>query len=396
MSIELKVELDQQTILSQPLDNVLSGVINIRIPAAFSGGVAKPMAVPMGNSMTPVSALSIGSVELSVVGKCLFDRSKISATHREFIICSPNAVVLPMPVYLPASYSEERPRYRLLNYIYRFSSNLGASDEENSADVSSIPPSYLGSAVKIIYYLLVNVIDAENKIIGSHKVSFTVLPGSQKICLPSSPIPCTIQGNFVSANDGITPALSWPINPKISADFQGNEDNNSLTELDQLSDVSCSENHVSEDEENELEGLEKLNMEEDTWIAGPKSLTLALKNEEHSHCGQVVLERSIYYLGENIFGMIDFSKAVIPCYRVMVSLERIEEISDNFSASRYPHPGSFKVVSTVHSYCYNSENFPFQFSIPDPRFSPSSLSVPNFYCPQCKNCCTVLFSLCNI
>lgn len=89
-----------------------------------------------------------------------------------------------------------------------------------------------------------------------------------------------------------------------------------------------------------------------------------VKDEEF--IGRITLLRSAYRLGETIQGIIDFSEAAIPCYKVSVTLESFEIVNPELAKQSRSAIAkmSRRVWGSLNCATTNYRRLPFQISIP--------------------------------
>jgi hypothetical protein len=363
----------------------LRGVIDVRVEAGGkfeqSAQVQKvPLLTPNGGG-TPTTNLvpCVGTLQLSLQGKCLLDNRKFSAPKGfkvetqgkalSFYLTDAIGLDLALPL-VRISGSPDRPDKKLLNHKFLFNAKL----PEN------LLPSYVGTFVKVVYLVTIAVKDSKGTVVEDIKVPFTVLPpvdSSVELKLPSAPIVCKIDAEQEEDDEDAERPESkedklylFSIPPVPDSDLESEED---------LGNTDDEKNDGGFDNDS-TEGSE------------PRSMVVS---NGSAVIGKIVVTKSKYRCGEIIRGVIDFSKSSLLCYRLSVTLERVEEIGESGKSSSVSKE-QIKVLGYSHFYTANSENVAFEFSLPDPRFSPSSLAIPSLETNFCMLYFASPFSLCRL
>jgi hypothetical protein len=317
------------------------------------------------------------SVTISIVGKCFLEKNYFAEPNTgglevenvsgkvfavNFVACK--ASTLPLPLVLLSKHSD-RPERKLNSFKIQFEAQM---DQE-------ILPSYVGSAVKIVYFVVVLVLDSAGKSVKEINVPFTVIPKDSAVDVfnfPKDPVFVELEARLVEAvaedsrfegnrielvDENVESVVNVPVVPYNSDD----EDE----------DLGVS------DEEKEDSVHSEVNLPQNE----PNAMLISSKG---SLVAKLLLPKTKLSCGDIVRGIVDFSESKICGYRLTVTLERKEDLPQITNSSLRAGKDHIKILAYSHHYTYHCEDISFTFSLPDPRFSPSSLACPNIKSDICK------------
>lgn len=326
--MEVKVSLDHHLVRS---GNSLCGSIGIR-PSAHDDS---------SWSNWP----SVGTLLVKVVGKALVaPKGEISLVTSK---------VVEMPGFM-VSRGDQNSRTATF-YSHRFNCVFPHKP---------LPPSYVGDHVKFIYYVEVELKNKEDRVLKVFKVPFIVIPQSKEetfaFDLDNDVEQVILESELECAFDGFT---GDEFKPERS-----------------LSEVS----HEPVNDEEVIDGFDPADLEAlaekyelNQHIIGEERIddkppvAFNISDKEGKSICSLNLQKGVFLLGDEVKGNFDFTKAQLKCYRLVISLERIETTKLT---------KTIKKIATKHLYSYHTQTHAFAMSIPHPQSNPSSIAISNFEC----------------